>query len=107
MSRYPTPWQRKTMWAALSAFFTVFLVAIAGSVKLIISANERLLPHPIDLPRYQPFAYLPMFIMIGWILIDRFVKSALCEEMRANCGVADVRIVLLLVPLGPPWVASA
>jgi signal transduction histidine kinase len=58
-------------------------LAIAGSVKLIISANERLLPHPIDLPRYQPFAYLPMFIMIGWILIDRFVKS-LNESEKLN-----------------------
>src|SRR6266849_4112711 len=30
MSRYPTPWQRKTMWAALSAFFIVFLIAIVA-----------------------------------------------------------------------------
>ena len=29
MSAYPTPWQKKTMWAALTAFFVVFLVIIA------------------------------------------------------------------------------
>src|SRR4029434_4784802 len=32
MSDYPTAWQRKTMWAALSAFFVVFLVVIACGV---------------------------------------------------------------------------
>lgn len=58
-------------------------LALAGSVKLIVSANERLLPYPIDLPRYQPFAYVPMFMMIGWILIDRFVKS-LNETQKLN-----------------------
>ncbi len=60
-------WQRRTL--------ETMGLAIAGSIKLIISANERLLSYPIDLPRYQPFAYLPMFMMIGWMLIDRFVRS--------------------------------
>ena len=32
MTEYPTPWQRKTMWAALSAIFVVALVAIACSM---------------------------------------------------------------------------
>jgi len=32
MSSYPTPWQKKTMWAALSAFFVVFLAVIAVAV---------------------------------------------------------------------------
>src|SRR5213596_4154553 len=30
MTEYPTPWQRKTMWAALSALFVVFLFGILG-----------------------------------------------------------------------------
>lgn len=58
-------------------------LAIAGSFKLVISANERLLPYPIDLPRYQPYAYVPMFLMIGWMLIDRFVRS-LNESEKLN-----------------------
>jgi len=49
MSRYPTPWQRKTMWAALSAFFTVFLVAIAGSV-IWVAANVIAFLQPILIP---------------------------------------------------------
>jgi signal transduction histidine kinase len=72
---WATAWQRRTL--------ETLGLAIAGSVKLVISANERLLPYPIDLPRYQPFAYMPMFIMIGWILIDRFVKS-LNESEKLN-----------------------
>lgn len=68
-------WQRKTL--------ETLGLAIAGSFKLVISANEYLLVHPIDLPRYQPYAYLPMFMMIGWMLIDRFVRS-LNESEKLN-----------------------
>src|SRR5438094_9205910 len=32
MKEYPTPWQRKMMWAALTAFFVVVLVVILGAV---------------------------------------------------------------------------
>jgi predicted PurR-regulated permease PerM len=31
MTEYPTPWQRKTMWAALTAVFVVFLFVILGA----------------------------------------------------------------------------
>ena len=49
MSRYPTPWQRKTMWAALSAFFIVFLIAIVGSV-IWVAANVIAFLQPILIP---------------------------------------------------------
>jgi signal transduction histidine kinase len=68
-------WQRRTLEA--------LALALAGSVKLVVSANERLLAYPIDLPRYQPFAYMPMFMVIGWVLVDRFAKS-LAESERLN-----------------------
>src|SRR6266480_2048412 len=32
MKQYPTPWQRKMMWAALTAFFVVVLVVILAAV---------------------------------------------------------------------------
>src|SRR5262245_6362345 len=38
MSDYPTPWQRKMMWAALTAFCVVLLVLIIGTV-IWASAN--------------------------------------------------------------------
>src|SRR2546423_1907581 len=49
MSNYPTPWQKKTMWAALSAFFVVFLVIIAGAV-IWASANIMSFLQPILIP---------------------------------------------------------
>src|SRR5207248_11480642 len=32
MKEYPTPWQRKMMWAALTAVFVVVLIAILAAV---------------------------------------------------------------------------
>ncbi|HEV8184667.1 MAG TPA: hypothetical protein VGP40_01840, partial [Chthoniobacterales bacterium] len=32
LKKYPTPWQRKTMWASLTAVFVVTLVGIVGTV---------------------------------------------------------------------------
>src|SRR5437762_13726862 len=32
MKEYPTPWQRKMMWVALTAFFVVVLIGILASV---------------------------------------------------------------------------
>jgi signal transduction histidine kinase len=68
-------WQRRTP--------VTFCLAVAASIKLTVAINENLLPYPVDLPRYMPYSYLPMFIMIGWILIDRFVK-ALNESEALN-----------------------
>ena len=46
---YPTPWQRKTMWAALTALFIVFLVGIAATV-VYVSANVIGFLQPILIP---------------------------------------------------------
>ncbi|MFN2507769.1 MAG: AI-2E family transporter [Chthoniobacterales bacterium] len=35
--KYPTAWQRKTMWAALTALFIVLLILIVGSVVWLMS----------------------------------------------------------------------
>ena len=47
--KYPTPWQRKTMWAALTALFLVFLVAVVGSV-VYLAANVVGFLQPILIP---------------------------------------------------------
>ena len=47
--RYPTPWQRKTMWAALSAFFVVLLIVIVGSAIWVL-ANLISFLQPILIP---------------------------------------------------------
>ena len=68
-------WQRRTP--------ETICLAAASSLKLAVAINENLLPYPVDLPRYMPYSYLPMFIVIGWILVDRFVK-ALNESEALN-----------------------
>ncbi|HWY40727.1 MAG TPA: AI-2E family transporter, partial [Chthoniobacterales bacterium] len=49
MSTYPTPWQKRTMWAALSAFFVVLLIVIAG-VVIYVGANLISFLQPILIP---------------------------------------------------------
>jgi predicted PurR-regulated permease PerM len=49
MSDYPTPWQRKMMWAALTAFCVVLLVVIIGTV-IWTSANVISFLQPILIP---------------------------------------------------------
>jgi predicted PurR-regulated permease PerM len=49
MSKHPTPWQRKTMWAALTAIFIVVLITIACSVVWIV-ANVVSFIQPILIP---------------------------------------------------------
>ncbi|PYJ21776.1 MAG: hypothetical protein DME92_05585 [Verrucomicrobia bacterium] len=49
MKEYPTPWQRKTMWAALTACFEVLLVIIVGAV-IWAAANVISFLQPILIP---------------------------------------------------------
>jgi predicted PurR-regulated permease PerM len=49
MKKYPTTWQRKTMWTALTALFLVFLVVIVGSV-IWLTANVIGFLQPILIP---------------------------------------------------------
>ena len=49
MKEYPTPWQRKTMWAALTACFVVLLVVIVG-VVIWAAANVISFLQPILIP---------------------------------------------------------
>src|SRR6266702_6190225 len=49
MKDYPTPWQRKTMWAALTAFFVVLLIIIVSAV-IWTGANIISFLQPILIP---------------------------------------------------------
>ena len=49
MKEYPTAWQRKTMWAALTALFVVFLIAIVGAA-IWTGANIISFLQPILIP---------------------------------------------------------
>jgi predicted PurR-regulated permease PerM len=49
MNDYPTPWQRKMMWATLTAFFIVLLIVILGAV-IWTGANVISFLQPILIP---------------------------------------------------------
>jgi len=49
MNKHPTPWQQKTMWAALTALFVVFLVTVVGAA-IWISTNIISYLQPILIP---------------------------------------------------------
>src|SRR5881296_3198140 len=49
MKEYPTPWQRKNMWAALTACFVVLLVVVLGAV-VWAGANIVSFLQPILIP---------------------------------------------------------
>src|SRR5213596_2869237 len=49
MKEYPTPWQRKTMWAALTACFVVLLIVVVGAV-IWAAANIISFLQPILIP---------------------------------------------------------
>src|SRR6476661_8469446 len=49
MTKYPTPWQRKTMWAALTAVFIVVLITIVCFVIWMV-ANVVSFIQPILIP---------------------------------------------------------
>lgn len=49
MTKYPTTWQRKTMWAALTAFFIVVLITLACSMIYLV-ANVVSFLQPILIP---------------------------------------------------------
>jgi predicted PurR-regulated permease PerM len=49
VKKYPTPWQRKTMWASLTAIFVVVLFIIVGTV-VYLGANLVAFLQPILIP---------------------------------------------------------
>jgi len=49
VKKYPTPWQRKMMWASLTAIFVVVLVLIVGTV-VWVGANVIAFLQPILIP---------------------------------------------------------
>jgi predicted PurR-regulated permease PerM len=49
MAQYPTPWQQKTMWAALTALFIAFLAVIIASV-IWLATNLVSFLQPILIP---------------------------------------------------------
>src|SRR5436190_319529 len=59
MRDYPTAWQRKTMWAALSTFFVVFIMVTAcGAIWVTAGVMSFLQPILIPVAIAAIMAYL-------------------------------------------------
>jgi predicted PurR-regulated permease PerM len=70
MTKYPTPWQRKTMWATLTAVFIVVLITIACSI-IWIAANVVSFIQPILIP-------VAIAVILAYLLDP--VVTKMCER---------------------------
>jgi predicted PurR-regulated permease PerM len=70
MIKYPTPWQRKTMWATLTAVFIVMLITIACSI-IWIAANVVSFIQPILIP-------VAIAVILAYLLDP--VVTKMCER---------------------------
>src|SRR5437764_8037217 len=70
MTKYPTQWQRKTMWAALTAVFIVLLITIACSIIWMV-ANVVGFIQPILIP-------VAIAVILAYLLDPLVTK--MCEK---------------------------
>ena len=98
MTKYPTPWQRKTMWATLTAVFIVVLITIACSVIWIV-ANVVSFIQPILIP-------VAIAVILAYLLDP--VVTKMCERglgrtksVFALFAIAFVSITALVAWLAP------
>ncbi|HEY2139816.1 MAG TPA: AI-2E family transporter [Chthoniobacterales bacterium] len=98
MTKYPTPWQRKTMWATLTAVFIVVLITIACSI-IWIAANVVSFIQPILIP-------VAIAVILAYLLDP--VVTKMCERGlgRTNAvlvlfAIAFLSITALVVWLTP------
>jgi predicted PurR-regulated permease PerM len=97
MTKYPTPWQRKTMWAALSAFFVVLLVAIACSV-IWIAANLISFIQPILIP-------VAIAVILAYLLDPLVTKMTEHGLGRTKAVLALFTIAFLFIGALIAWLA--
>jgi len=74
MKEYPTPWQRKTMWAALTACFVVLLVVVVGGV-IWAAANVVSFLQPILIP----VAIAVILTYLLDLLVTKMSRGTLCR----------------------------
>ncbi|HVI81115.1 MAG TPA: AI-2E family transporter [Chthoniobacterales bacterium] len=99
MSTYPTPWQKRTMWAALTAMFVVLLIVIAGAV-VYVGANLTSFLQPILIPA-------AIAVILAYLL-DPLVTELCRRKMSRGWAVAVIfaGVAIALVGL-VAWVAPA
>ncbi|MEY2574732.1 MAG: hypothetical protein QOF80_219 [Verrucomicrobiota bacterium] len=97
MTKYPTPWQRKTMWAALTALFIVILITTVGSVVWTV-ANVIGFIQPILIP-------VAIAVILAYLLDPLVTK--MCERGlgRTKSVFALFAIAFLSITALVAWLA--
>ena len=97
MKAYPTPWQKRTMWAALTALFVVLLIVIAGAV-VYVGANLISFLQPILIP-------VAIAVILAYLL-DPLVTE-LCRRKMGRGWAIIVIFASAVIALGGlvAWVA--
>lgn len=126
VKRYPTVWQRKTMWAALTAIFVVLLILIVGSAiwitgqligflqpilipvalavilaylldPLVTHLSERRMTRGKAISLIFAIAFLALAAMASWVIPTISVQSAsFARELPAYTNQARDKVVDLL-----------
>src|SRR5207245_3134708 len=91
MNKYPTPWQQKTMWAALTALFVVFLVIVVGAV-IWIGANIISFLQPILIP-------VEIALILAYLL-DPLVTKMCKGGLGRNKAVALIFAIIFIALRG-------
>lgn len=90
MSAYPTDWQKRTMWAALTALFVVLLIVIAGAV-VYVGANLTSFLQPILIP-------IAVAVILAYLL-DPLVTE-LCRRKFSRTWAIAIIFASVLTALG-------
>lgn len=94
MSTYPTPWQKRTMWAALSAFFVVLLIVIAG-VVVYVGASLVSFLQPILIP-------VAIAIILAYLL-DPLVTELCRRGISRTWAIIVIFLSAFIALLGLFW----
>jgi len=97
MTKYPTPWQRKTMWAALTALFVVMLMTIACSV-VWIAANVIGFIQPILIP-------VAIAVILAYLLDPLVTRMTARGLGRTKAVLALFTIAVLSMSVLIAWLA--
>jgi predicted PurR-regulated permease PerM len=94
MSAYPTPWQKRTMWAALTAFFVVLLVVIAGGV-IYVGASLISFLQPILIP-------VAIAVILAYLL-DPLVTELCRRKMGRGMAIGVIFASVFIALTGLVW----
>src|SRR3954467_8508387 len=97
MTKYPTQWQRKTMWAALTAVFIVLLIGIVCSIIWMV-ANVVGFIQPILIP-------VAIAVILAYLLDPLVAK--MCEKGlgRTKAVVALFAFAFVSIGILVAWLA--